>query len=253
MRIVLEFIRQLGFDPVRLYKSILNLPKYIKDLAVFLGQSKSIKLKLAPTLIDFNDAAGSARGHYFWQDLIAAQWIHKSNPSNHLDVGSRIDGFIAHLLAFRKVDVLDVRPMTAKVPGLQSTLGNAQEPLQKLHRTYQSVSSLHSIEHFGLGRYGDPIDFAGHIRGLINISETVAAGGTLIVSFPIGKPSVHFNSQRVVHPEWAVNLLTDFELTEFVLIPWSDEPIFNCNPKDVSMDKKGQCGLYKFIRKPNNV
>ena len=28
-----------------------------------------------------------------------------------------------------------------------------------------SVSCLHAIEHFGLGRYGDPIDVFGHIKG----------------------------------------------------------------------------------------
>jgi hypothetical protein len=125
---------------------------------------------------DFRDTAGSARGHYFWQDLITARWIYESRPSNHLDIGSRIDGFVAHLLTFMEVDILDVRPMETIVPGLRSTLGNAQQPLSELARKYHSVSSLHSIEHFGLGRYGDPIDPDGHMHGLINISETVAPG-----------------------------------------------------------------------------
>ena len=32
-----------------------------------------------------------------------------------------------------------------------------------------SLSCLHAIEHFGLGRYSDPIDINGHIKGLENM------------------------------------------------------------------------------------
>jgi hypothetical protein len=32
-----------------------------------------------------------------------------------------------------------------------------------------SLSCLHAIEHFGLGRYGDPIDLDGHKKGIKNI------------------------------------------------------------------------------------
>jgi hypothetical protein len=148
-----------------------------------------------------------------------------------------------------QVDVLDVRPMKSQIAGLHTTIGNAQEKLYEWIGFYDSVSSLHSIEHFGLGRYGDPIDPGGHVKGLINISETVSQNGTLIVSFPIGDPRVQFNAQRIVHPEWPLKILKDFDLVEFILIPWSGNPILSKHPSNVDLTIKGQCGLYRFKRR----
>jgi hypothetical protein len=249
MRLALDFFRQLGIDPVRLSKGSRNIPKYFLDLVRFSTQAKSLKFSLSPVLLDFRDVAGSATGHYFWQDLLAARWIFEASPKKHLDVGSRIDGFVAHLLTFMQVDVLDIRLMNSKVEGLHTTLGNAQESLRELMGSYDSVSSLHSIEHFGLGRYGDPIDPKGHLKGLINISETVSNHGTLIISLPIGKPRLQFNAQRVIHPEWPIEVLRNFDLIEFVLIPWKGDPISDKKPNQVDLSLKGQCGLYRFKKR----
>ena len=249
MRLILDFFRQIGFDPVRLTKSLRNTPKFFLGLSRFAAQAKTLKFSLAPTFLDFRDESGSANGHYFWQDLMAARWIFEARPKKHLDVGSRIDGFVAHLLTFMQVDVLDVRPMKSQIAGLHTAIGNAQEKLYELVGFYDSVSSLHSIEHFGLGRYGDPIDPEGHVKGLINISETVSQNGTLIVSFPIGDPRVQFNAQRIVHPEWPLKILKGFDLVEFILIPWSGNPILSKQPSNVDLTIKGQCGLYRFKRR----
>ena len=88
----------------------------------------------------------------------------------------------------------------------------------------------------------------GHEKGLWNISRTVAIGGELYVSFPIGMPSIEFNSQRVIGPEWPIAILKDFELLEFVLIPWRGVPIEGKNPTDVDQSQKGQAGIYRFKR-----
>lgn len=32
--------------------------------------------------------------------------------------------------------------------------------------TYDSISSLNVIEHFGLGKYNDPIDYWGYIKAI---------------------------------------------------------------------------------------
>src|SRR5581483_400021 len=62
-------------------------------------------------LADRFAAAGEARGHYFHQDLLVASWIHAAAPARHVDVGSRVDGFVAHVASFRPVDVIDIRPL----------------------------------------------------------------------------------------------------------------------------------------------
>jgi hypothetical protein len=248
-RRVLYFLREFGFDPLKFVQASLNSLHFIKTLFVFSRKTKISLRKLSPTLNDFNASAGSARGHYFWQDLICARWIKGNNPSNHLDLGSRIDGFIAHLLTFMPVEVLDIRALETRIPGLTSRVVDAQSGLAEYSKKYQSVSSLHSIEHFGLGRYRDPLDIDGHTKGLIALSGCVAPGGYLFISFPIGAPSIEFNSQRILHPEWPMPMLPDFELIEFVLIPWSEEPIYGIKPNAVDLSISGQCGLYKFKKK----
>jgi hypothetical protein len=211
--------------------------------------TKRQSVMLSPVLADFNDSAGSADGHYFWQDLICARWIHDDQPENHMDVGSRIDGFIAHLCSFREVTMLDVRPSETNVPGLQYVQGDAQKQLEDYVGKFTSVSSLHAIEHFGLGRYRDTLQLDGHVSGLKNISECVKRNGIFYVSFPIGKSAIEFNAQRVIDPMWAVEQLgSDFKLLEFVLIPWRGNPIYGMSPQDVDRNIWGQAGLYRFRR-----
>lgn len=245
----LYILRQLGFDPLSFFRTLGNLPWYFGNLLNFYRITGKQNIELLPTLLDRRSPSGSGDGHYFWQDLICARWIFNAKPKSHFDIGSRVDGFIAHLLSFMNVTILDVRPLIIEIPGLRVLLGNAQEPLVKYVEKFDSVSSLHSIEHFGLGRYGDEIDPSGHVRGLRNISECVNKGGHLYVSFPIGHGKVEFNSQRVIDPLWPIENLPEFILEEFVLIPWRGSPVFGLNPEVIDKNIWGQAGLYRFKRK----
>ena len=241
-------LRQFGIDPIALFRAIKALPRFIKQAFKFRKLNIGSTVRLAPALQDYRAAAGSSDGHYFWQDLICAKWINEENPNRHFDVGSRIDGYIAHLLSFREVTLLDIRPSDLKFPGLNVVIGDAQENLDEYQNSFDSVSSLHSIEHFGLGRYGDNLDALGHKKGLQNIANCVQLGGHLYVSFPIGKEQVEFNSQRIIRPLWPVEELTNFELQKFVLIPWRAQPIMDSSPENVETKITGQAGLYKFRR-----
>jgi hypothetical protein len=248
MRRFLNVLRQFGFDPLATYRAFRGIPRFFSNYFFYSIKAKKLPNKLSPITRDFLDSAGSSDGHYFWQDLICAQWIFSNSPLEHFDVGSRIDGFIAHVASFRRVVMLDIRQVDSKIKNLEIIQGNAQESLLHLNRKFDSVSSLHSIEHFGLGRYGDSIDPLGHEKGLRNISELVTDNGLLYVSFPIGGSSVEFNAQRIIDPLWPINLLQDFELLEFVLIPWCGEPNFQILPELVDKQISGQAGLYKFRR-----
>ena len=46
------------------------------------------------------------KGHYFFQDIWAANKIFRSKVDLHYDIASRIDGFIAHILPFTNVKYL---------------------------------------------------------------------------------------------------------------------------------------------------
>ena len=80
-----------------------------------------------PVLRDYAASAGAYSGHYFHIDLWAAKRIYAAKPARHIDVGSRIDGFISHLLVFRDVEMIDVRPIKSRVPNLTFIHGDATE------------------------------------------------------------------------------------------------------------------------------
>ena len=246
MRRTLGLMRQFGLDPVKTLLALKGLATFVFDAFRFLKKSGFSRISLSPILGDFHDDAGLATGHYFWQDLICAKWINDVNPKSHFDVGSRVDGFIAHLLSFREVILLDIRSLENVIPQLSIIKGDAQLGFEDINRKFDSVSSLHSIEHFGLGRYGDTIDPNGHITGLINIAGLVDTGGYLYISFPIGESQVEFNAQRIIAPDFPFEYLQDFTLEDFVLIPWKGAPIYNLDPQKLSDLTWGNAGLYKF-------
>ena len=137
--------------------------------------------KLYPLFFDKENSAGSAYGGYFWQDLYVAQRIFKNNPRRHVDVGSRIDGFVAHVATFRSIEVIDVRPLKSIIPNVRFTqldITNCNK-----EEITDSISCLHAMEHFGLGRYGDTICYNGHVIGLRNITRMLKSRGGYIYPF----------------------------------------------------------------------
>jgi SAM-dependent methyltransferase len=154
--------------------------------------------KLRPCLSEQRDDSGAASGHYFHQDLHVAQQIFQQNPARHVDVGSRIDGFVAHVATFRSIEVFDIRPLDASIANVQFRQVDlmATPPVQ-FQNYCDSLSCLHTLEHFGLGRYGDSLDPDGHLAGLRNLASVLMPGGTLWLSIPIGPQRIEFNAHRV--------------------------------------------------------
>jgi SAM-dependent methyltransferase len=57
--------------------------------------------------------------------------------------------------------------------------------------------SISSIEHSGLGRYGDKIDPMGDIKTMRDIKNILKKDGVFFLSVPIGKDRVMWNAHRV--------------------------------------------------------
>lgn len=191
----------VGFDPRKTISAIRAIPSYLSTAVAFLRQMRASSdvtgFRLVPTLSDRYGSSGTARGHYFHQDLWAAREVFARRPVRHYDVGSRIDGFIAHLLCFRDVEVFDIRSLTSKVSGLEFRQVDMMKAGNLANAEADSVSCLHALEHFGLGRYGDPVDLEGWKKGLANLASMVIRGGALYLSVPVGKPVIEFNAQRI--------------------------------------------------------
>jgi Caenorhabditis protein of unknown function, DUF268 len=211
------FVNEAGFNPARTLRSLAGLPVYLRQLFVFAFSSKNTyKLSLYPCLSDRYSDAGSFPRHYFHQDLWASKIVFRNNPDHHVDVGSRVDGFVAHLLTFREVEVLDVRPLKSDIEGMSFRQADLMQIDSIPSNIADSISCLHALEHFGLGRYGDPLDPEGHIKGLKALTKALRVGGHLLLSVPIGKERIEFNAHRVFSPLTILNLLKDnYELLSF--------------------------------------
>ena len=162
-------LRNAGIHPWRLASAVRGWRRYVRDRAAFrrAGNHDSFVWgKELPILTEWNETSGSL-GAYFFQDQLVARWIHDATPTRHVDVGSRIDGFIGSLSVFREVEVIDIRPQPEAVHHVKFHQIDLMEDLPEAWvGATDSLSCLHTIEHFGLGRYGDPIDPQGHLKGL---------------------------------------------------------------------------------------
>lgn len=233
--------------------SWLNLKNYLdyfKNAREWLNKGGKIDVWL-PILRDYKAAAGTVGGHYFHQDLLVASKIYRQKPVRHIDIGSRIDGFVAHLACFRVVEVYDVRDLPDS--GHENILFKKADMSRATDvEIADSISCLHAIEHFGLGRYSDPIDPNGHEAGINNLIRMLKSAGSLYISFPISeKTSTHFNAHRLFHPMWILELDSvkkNLKLLDFSYVDDGGNLHLDVDPSDVEKIPYYGCGIYHFVK-----
>lgn len=202
---------QFGIDPRRMLRSFQGVPRYLRDLFLF-RKSYTGRLDLTPCLHDWHEEGGGVKDEYFWQDLLVARMISKANPEKHVDIGSRVDGFVSHVASFREIEVFDIRPISTKIPGVIFRQADLMSPVSDMAGYCDSLSCLHALEHFGLGRYGDKIDPNGFVRGFGNMVRLLKDGGIFYLSVPVGIERVEFNANRVFDPRVVVKMAIDNSL-----------------------------------------
>ncbi|MDA3925099.1 MAG: DUF268 domain-containing protein [Kiritimatiellae bacterium] len=209
--IIYNLLVLFGIDPLKTYRSIKGIPCYIRNYRALKKQTgSSVSFPFStpyPCLGDRFEESGSATGHYFHQDLMIANRIYINNPEKHVDVGSRIDGFVAHVASFRSLEVLDIRPLSNEIKNIEFMQADLMKPVSDDLVGYcDSLSCLHAIEHFGLGRYGDMVDYDGYLAGFANLCRILKKGGKLYFSVPIGPQRIEFDAHRVFSISFLLNL-----------------------------------------------
>jgi hypothetical protein len=212
-----------GFNLPQFIMSVYDLPVYIKNLFLFYKSrngDNSFKIKqFYPVLGEKYLPGGSVKSHYFLQDLYFAQKIFKAAPATHFDIGSRVDGFIAHLATFMNITVLDIREIPNQIRGINFVKYDIMNPKSIENSSIGSISSLHVFEHIGLGRYGDEIDYNGHLKALQNVHKMLVVGGLFYFSVPIGKQRIEYNAHRIFSIPYLDQILVDsWEIIEFSYI-----------------------------------
>ena len=240
------------FDPIVAYRRGIEAPAFVRNLLRYWrGQGESdppfrVKLRyLFPVLGERRARAGVASGHYFHQDIWASRQIFERNPERHVDIGSSVAGFVAHLLCFREVEYVDLRPLRTNVSGLKFKQGSVLA-LPYESGALESVSSLHVIEHIGLGRYGDPIDHQGWRKACRELQRVLRPGGHLYTSVPIGHERLEFDGHRVFDPLTIIKAFDESTLRDFACVDDSGDYVAQCDPAR-SSGWYG-CGLFHFVR-----
>lgn len=199
-----SILRNAGIQPRRIIAAIKACRRYVSDREHFKKMPSTDPFTWARELPIFNewDQSAGSLGAYFYQDQAVARWIHQAQPIRHVDVGSRIDGFIGSLSIFREVEVIDIRVQPRKISNVHFHQLNLMDELpEKWIECTDSLSCLHTIEHFGLGRYGDPLDPDGYLKGLKQLKRMVKPGGRIYLSTPIGPQRIEFNAHRIFSPK----------------------------------------------------
>ncbi len=210
--------------------------------------------KFVPCFQERDQESGVLAEHYFFQDLYVARKVFQANPARHVDIGSRIDGFVAHVAAFREIEVLDVRDLSLNIPNVRFTRANLASEDFPLVDYCDSLSCLHALEHFGLGRYGDPIHYNGHLTGWEHMFRMLRKGGKFYFSVPIGDQRIEFNAHRVFSMDYLLGLMENrYEIDSFAYINDKQEFITDAVIDEASVREnfgcRYGCGIFEMTRR----
>ncbi len=196
--------------------AVLGYARFFRDFLRYRQLGGVANLSEAyPCLFD-RTTTTSIDTQYFYQMIWAGKKIRETLPDTHVDVGSDVK-FVGMLSVISKVIFVDIRPLMVDVEGLECREGSILALPFSDHSVF-SLSSLHVVEHIGLGRYGDPLDPNGSERACRELSRVLAPGGTLYVSVPVGQPRIQFNGQRVFSVKEILDCFSDLFLVAMAMV-----------------------------------
>lgn len=227
-----------------------------KNLEIFkrLQQEASPRFSLSENdlmpYLDDNTSYTWFDRHYIYHPAWAARVVKKIAPAFHIDISSTLS-FSSMLSAFVPVKFYDYRPAKLYLDGLSSERAD----LCNLHfesNSIHSLSCMHTVEHVGLGRYGDPLDYNGDLKAMKELSRVVAPGGHLLFVVPVGgKARIQFNAHRIYTKQMVAESFPDMELKEFTMVSiLNDENGLIVNPSEEVLNREQYgCGCFWFVKR----
>lgn len=234
-------------------RRVAAMPRFAADFFRFKaangrdGRFSVSAFDLFPCLID-RTATTSFEPHYIYHPAWAARVIAERKPSVHVDIASTLH-FCSMVSAFVPVKFYDYRPAELMLKGLSSERAD----LTALHfdtDSVESLSCLHTVEHVGLGRYGDPIDPQGDVKAAKELARVLKPGGSFLFVTPVGKPKIAFNAHRIYSYDQVLALFPGLKLREFALVPDDFKThglIRHADPKLAATQEWG-CGCFEFTK-----
>ena len=238
-------IWSLAFLYPRPLIGLLYLPKYFRALRAYRKLAPTTKIgitDLQPCLGDWT-VSTPFDPHYFYQGAWLARKLKQKTPEKHVDIASSVL-MVSVLSGFINTIFVDYRPLKANLSGLTTIPGDILY-LPFVDVSVSSLSCLHVIEHIGLGRYGDPLDPLGSVKGAIELQRILEKDGNLYISLPIGRERICFNAHRVHSPSTVLSLFSSLQLIDFSFV--DDAGVLHENAQLTQANHlEYGCGLFHF-------
>lgn len=236
-------------------KVLIRYPRTAARFVKYLNEFKTIKKGTGDRFpVEWKDAYPCLQDaltytpfdqHYIYHPAWAARKLVSIKPKLHIDISS-ILSFSSIISAVVPVKFYDYRPAKLNLSNFESEFADLLK-LPFEDNSIESLSCMHTVEHIGLGRYGDPLDANGDLKAIEELKRVLAPGGNLLFVTPVGKPVIQFNAHRVYSFEQITNYFQPLTLKEFSLIPDEGGLIENADPALVAGQKYG-CGCFWFIK-----
>lgn len=184
-----------------------------------------------------------------YQCEFAAHHLSQLSPSSKiLDIGS-YRRFILGLLAHYRVTTIDVRERKSCLSSENVITCDAKN-LSLPDDEFDAVLSLCTLEHLGLGRYGDEIDLDADKKALKEMLRALKPGGYLIFTTEItrAKPFIGFNAHKVYGYEMLREFCSGLKCLEEKF--WSRKTKDFCSLKEVTAEPRNwdiYCGCYEKL------
>lgn len=137
-----------------------------------------------------------------------------------------------------RITTIEYRRIDCRIPGLTVLTPDeyARQP-----RAFDVAVSISSLEHDGLGRYGDPINPRGDLQSMQKLRQLLKPDGLLLLAVPVGPDALVWNAQRIYGRRRLPLLLDGWEtLAAFgfredlfaqPLGVWENQPVFVLRPR----------------------
>lgn len=241
----------------RVLKKIKNKLKFRRKVDEFrkiaVGHENRFSLKSSDyfSCMDEDTAQTGFDRHYVYHASWAARKLKEAETKEHVDISSTLY-FCGIVSSFLKVLFYDYRPANLKLDNLITDSCDLNN-LTWDNDSVMSLSCMHTIEHIGLGRYGDEYDYNGDLKAISELSRVLAINGRLLIVVPVGNEArIQFNAHRIYTKKQVIDAFKTegLNLLEFTLIPEREEDgglVVNPSEELLSKQRYG-CGCFLFTK-----
>lgn len=230
----------------------MHIERYQAMLEEFSKELPKSKFKIIKQLPLLNDDLTNIiyDKHYMVHTNWAARRLAVNKPEKHIDISS-ILYFVSMLSAFIPTTYCEYKQVEPifNTPSLTCK----KEDMTKLtfeSNSIESISSLHVVEHVGMGRYGDILDFFGDDKVIKELIRVTKPNGKIYFVVPVSdEPCIIFNAHRIYSKQMIVDMFEGCKLEEFSFIPMKKDTLIieNATEEDMKGEDYG-CGCFIFTK-----